>query len=179
MSIREDFLKRRLTAYLDRRSMPRGFEGKPAARDAELEALTRCVLKFAPRERYDEWFNRFEDTLAEDAKTRAWPTEGEIKSAARAIRPTQSRTVVEGDEIDPVKIAAGRINRGEAVGDSWLWGRLALELLASGEVSLAQIRAYRSAVYFAEKKMIGDEVAKAREEQRGDRHRAAEKGLAA
>lgn len=174
MSIRVDFLQRRLEAYLERRSMPHAFKDKPAAMKTELEALMRCVSKFAPRERYDEWFNHFEEVLAEDAKTRAWPTEGEIKAAARAIRPTQTKGVVQGDELDPIKINAGRIGRGEPVGDSWLWGRLAVELLHSGRVSMAQLRPYRSSLYFQEKQLVGEEVAKEREADRLARHEAAE-----
>lgn len=175
MSIREDFLSNRLTGYLDRRSMPKGFEKKPAARDAELQALIRCMCRFAPRERYDDWWNIFEDKLAEDAKTRAWPTEGEIKSAALATRPSASKAIAEAGDFDPIAINAARIERGEAVGDGWLWDRLAVDLLTCGRVSIAQLRPYRSALYFSEKKLYGEEVARRNEQDRDQRHVEAEK----
>lgn len=174
MTIREDFLGEKLERYLSRKTMPRGLDSKPAARDEELQALMRCLTRYAPRERYDEWWPRFEDRLSEDAQTRAWPSEGEIKKAALSIRERQTTTVSQGDEIDPVKVNAERIQRGEAVGDGWLWGRLAVELLQSGRVTMAQLRPYRSALYFSEKDFYGEETARKREQEREARHQHAE-----
>ena len=144
MSIRDDFLERRLDDYLDRRTMPRGFSGKPELIDTETDALHRCVRRFAPMERYDEWFNLFEEKLAEDAKTRAWPTEGEIKAAAQAIRPSSMPTGPKtGFDADPLEIAAKRMNAGDPVAETYVCGNGSDLLQRRGMVPSDVMESYR------------------------------------
>lgn len=144
MSIRSDFLERRFEAYLERRTLPRGFEGKPKLIEVEMDALHRCVDRYAPAERYEPWFAIFEDRLSEDARTRAWPTEGEIKAAANAISmsnaPAGPRT---GYSADPLEIAAKRMNAGEHVAESYVWGERSNLLQSRGMVSPESMEAYR------------------------------------
>jgi hypothetical protein len=144
MNQRSEFLARRLEAYLERRTLPRGFEGKPQLIDSELSALHRCVDRFAPRQQYEEWFDLFEERLAEDAKTRAWPTEGEVKSAAQAVRavvPMQSSS--SGFTADPLDIAAKRINAGDPVAETYIWGKGHDLLMQRGLVPYDTLQAYR------------------------------------
>lgn len=169
MSYRDDWLRGKLREYLNRRTVPRGFEGKADALKAEADALVDCVLRKAPREQYEGWWTTLERRLAEDAKTRAWPTEGEISEAAREIHGPRTVRVAEGDELDRVKIAARRIGAGEAVGDDWLYGRGAVALERSGLVTESQLSRYRSSWFFAMKDVYGETDAKAKEAEARDR----------
>lgn len=175
MNLRENFLTGKLRSFLDRRSMPRGLADKPQAIRDELGSLVRCMVRFAPNHDYEDWWVRFEDRLAEDGQTRAWPTEGEIKKAAMSLRGTISRKPAQGDEIDPITIIAKRMNAGEAVGDSCFYGRVAVDLLRSGNVDMATMRKYRSGFYFSAKNVYGEKQARAMEAELISRHEAAEK----
>lgn len=157
MSIRKDFLERALGGYLARRSPPQSLKNNEAAISAELEALVDAVVRWSPRERYDEWWNLMEVKLAEDAKTRAWPTEGEIKSASMAIRPTKKAFIAEAGDFDPVSITAEKMLNGDPVGDGWIYGARAWEV--SGHVGEDVMRRYRSALFFRLKDVYGQEEA--------------------
>lgn len=174
MGMKEDFLKRGLSGYLLRRVPPRGLETKPQALEAELQALLSCVLRFAPREGYAEWWAQMETRIAEDAQTRAYPTEGEIKKAAMAIKPPKISLIAEADDIDSLKIISDKMNAGEPVGDGSFYGRLAVDIKARGLVSEQTFRAYRSAWYFKAKQVYGQEKALRIEGELKSRHEAAE-----
>lgn len=174
MSIRVEYLTTKLQSYLLRRTMPRGLDGKPDAQTEELSALISCLGRYAPKENYDEWWGNFERVLGEDAQTRAWPTEGEIKAAATKLRKPGGVRVAEAGDSDPLELNAKRIRNREAVGDEYLFGRRAVELLQSGKVTMSDIRPYRSALYFSEKDFYGEEMAKSREEERLRKHERAE-----
>lgn len=171
MDYRREFLRTKLAGYLKRRTMPRGFDGKPEMQKAEVDALLAALSRFAPRSNYEDWWPIFEGKLGEDAKTRAWPTEGEIKSACLAIRPTASVRIAEPGDFDPVQINANRMNRGEAVGDYWIWGRGAVELRHL--VTEETLSAYRSGLFFKMKDVWGEEKAKSKEQEFKARHAAA------
>lgn len=170
MSYRDDWLRGRLRSYLARRTVPRGFEGKEDSLKAEANALVECVLRKAPRDGFEDWWNAVERVLAEEAKTRAWPTEGEITEAARSVRGIVGKTVSQGDELDPVHVAADRMNSGDSVGEHWLYGVCALDLEESGLVSAETMRRHRSAWYFAMKDTYGEDVARATEDDRKSKH---------
>lgn len=174
MNARKEFLEQNLRSYLGRRSMPRSLEGKPDAQREELAALVACVSRFAPNIGYDSWWPGFVVKLAEDGQTRAWPTEGEIKKAATVIRGTITKTVSEGDEVDPLDIIAKRIKANEPVGDGYIYGRLAVDLLRSGRVSRDELTAYRSGFYFHLRKVYGDDEAREIEARCILRHQDAE-----
>ena len=83
-------------------------------------------------------------------------------------------------------IVARRMQRGDAVGEGWLYGYLAVRLLATGLVDGETMRRYRSAAYFARKHAYGVDKATAWEDERKDAHdkaraifRASAEGLAA
>ena len=172
---RDNFVTGKLRSYLDRKTAPRGIADKPAAMREELASLVRCVLRFAPRQQWEEWWPKFEDRLSEDATTRAWPTEGEVKKAAGLLRGIVSVKPAEGDEIDPLAIEAKRMAEGKPVGDEFLYGRRAVGLLRRGLVDQDTMRRYRSALYFSAKGVYGDEPARRMEAEWIARHEAAEK----
>ncbi len=86
MSNRDDDLNDRLSSYLDRRSPPQRIAKNPAAMAAEFRDLLAVVLRQAPGRDIEAWWDGMERHLAENAKTRAWPTVAEIVDAAKATR---------------------------------------------------------------------------------------------
>ncbi len=174
MNPRIEFLRGKLRDYLTRRTMPRGLQDKPDAHKAELSALIDCLLRYAPRQGYDEWWSKLETHLDENADTRAWPTVSEIKKAAISLRGTQSKHIAEADDIDPIKIIGERMSAGEAVGDGYLYGRMALDLEKRGLVSPDVLRKCRSALYFNLKHVYGEEKARTMEAAFLKRHERAE-----
>ena len=170
MAYREDFLRTKLKQFLERRSMPRQLDGKPQAIAEEIQALAVAVGKFAPRGDYEDWWPRFIERLDEESKTRAWPTAFEMKNAAKGLSGPVSKHMAEGNETDPLEINAKRMNAGDPVGDGYLYGRLAAELLAKGLVSEATMRAYRSGLFFNAKAAYGEEGALKLEAEWKDRH---------
>ncbi|MDP5216711.1 hypothetical protein Q5Y75_05730 [Ruegeria sp. 2205SS24-7] len=159
---RETFLTQKITGYLDRKSPPRNLGARAQA--DEMQSLVRCFMRYAPRDRFEEWWPRFEDRLDEDAKTRAWPTAGEVKAAATAIAGPSSKRPAQGDEIDPLDIYAKRMERGEPVPDGCFYGRIAVDMQARGLVNSDTLRKYRSAWYFKLKAQYDEEYARQKED---------------
>lgn len=175
MSFRDDFLRTRLRKYIDRRTMPQGFAGNIEAQQAEIAALLAVLSRHAPRDGLDAWWPRFEAVLGENAKTRAWPSENEIATAAKQARPQTSEGPKEPFKVDALDLNARRMNAGEAVGDSWLYGHYAVALERSGLVTKTTMRQYRSALYFRFKEVYGEDVARDMERALIARHEIAEK----
>lgn len=175
MNPRVEFLTEKLTAYLDRRSIPRNLADRPDARNAELSALVHTLVRYAPRQEYGEWWAKIEVILAENADTRAWPTQSEIKSAAGKLSGSNTKHIADGSEIDPLEVIAGRMNAGELVGDGYIYGKLAVDLVRRGLVSNDRMRQYRSALYFSSKKIYGEGEARRLEAEFVARHEKAEK----
>lgn len=172
-NIRDRFLTERITGYLERKAPPRNLS--PKAQADEMAALIRCFMRFAPKEGFEDWWPRFEDRLDEDAKTRAWPNAGEIKSAAMAVRGPSSKRISEGDEINPLEVYGKRMEAGEAVPQGCLYGRMALDLLGGGHVTQDLLRKYRSAWYFMLKGQYGEEYARQKEAEAIALHESVER----
>lgn len=58
----------------------------PAAQADELAALARAINSAAPSLGYEAWWPRFEDALLAGLSSRAWPTLGEVRRAAREVQ---------------------------------------------------------------------------------------------
>lgn len=144
MSVRNEFLTRRLDEYLDRRNPPQHLVGKPEIAAKEMSALERTLIRHAPIQGYDDWFERFEDQLGQINKTRVWPTEYEIHEAIRAVRPQNSRRAPETfDKTDPLDLAARRMQAGEPVAPACVFGRHSNMLLSRGMISQERMDIYR------------------------------------
>lgn len=169
----------RLIRYLNRRVMPKHLDGKQEARDEELDAMVRRIMRAAPSgERLADWFAQLSDRLDETAQTRAWPSVSEIGEAARAISSGMVMRDMTGDpEPDRLaehRIAARKIKAGEPVGDGWLWGRNAVVMLARGLVERADIDRYRAMLRRSMAGVWGDEAADRAISGFAERHAAAE-----
>jgi hypothetical protein len=169
---RNEWLAGALSRYLDRRTIPQGFKDKPEALRDEAQALVRALIRLAPVDGYQEWCGDFIDKLAMDAQTRAWPTQGEMQAAAKALRKSAIRPfdVQSQVKFDPLAIAAKRIRSGEAVGDEYLWGRCCVEMQRAHGVTDEELKPYRSAVFFADKDMVDESGALEREAHRKALH---------
>lgn len=174
MSIRNEFLTAKLKSYLDRRTPPQGIANNLEAQKNELAALMSTLSRYAPRDGLQEWWAKFETVLGENARTRAWPTENEIATAGKEVRGPREPSSSEPYVFDGVEVNASRMNAGEAVGDSWLFGRQAVALERSGLVTKATMRQYRSGLYFRLKEVYGEQEAKRMEADLIARHEAAE-----
>lgn len=173
MSFRKSEISTRLIRFLDRRSVPMHLSDKPSAQQDEIDALLQCVLRYAPRADYMPWLERLISEMSANAKTRGWPSEADVASAAREMSKVGSIKPADGGEIDFLQVVADRMNEGEAVGDECFYGRIAQRLLDSGKVSEATMRKYRSAWYFNAKDVYGEEKAREKEAQAQERMRHA------
>lgn len=164
-------LKTRLSRFIARRDVPRRLEAKPEAINDELSALTATVERFAPRdaEALANWWGRFEVQLGLEAD-RYWPTEKQIAEAAKAIAPASGNRPREKGDTDEARIAADRMNAGEPVGEGWLYGTLACDMIERRLVDEPTMRKYRSKAYFHRKDVLGAEAADAWEADRKAMH---------
>lgn len=174
MTAKSDYLTRVFSGYLDRRSVPQHLHGKDAAQADEFSALIRSVVKCAPESNYQEWWPRMEDAIDSIMRTRVWPTVNEIRGAARLVTKNAPEKKASSDwEANPVAINARRIRAGEPVADAWCYGRCAVDLLLSGQITEGDLAPYRSGMFFKERDVIGEETARTREKSRRARHDAA------
>ena len=151
MSLHEADLKARLVRYLDRRQMPRRLEGKGGAMEDEMRALVAALARVAPRsaDRLADWWPHFEAALGEIATGGLWPTEREIRDAAKMVGSIAPQVAVAPEPKSEHQIIADRMARGEPVGEGWLYGRAACELIRQRLVDQATMSAYRSGAFFA------------------------------
>ena len=174
MNLHDADLKSKLTRFLGRKSPPKLLDSKPDMQSDEIAALVSALKRVAPRDqdRLRDWWQSFEPALSESCG-RMWPTEKEIVQVGRAtnekLRPiggVHKSTA----QIDPAEQAARRMARGEAVGECWLYGVSACELIARGLIDEATMRKYRSAAYFARKQFYGEAKARQWEDEAKARH---------
>lgn len=165
----------RLTRFLERRQIPRRIEGKEAATRDEIKALSDAVYRSAPRDTQAlaAWWPAFERALGEIGSG-LWPTEREIKDAAKiatAERPVRSGQASE--QTDAVAITAQAMDAGRAVGEGWLYGRNAVELIRRQLVTREVMTAYRSGAFLARREIYGEAAALQWEAEAKARHDAA------
>ena len=176
MNLRQADITEMLERWLDRLAPPRHLSEKPQAAQEEVEALLRILTKMAPQADYQPFIRRVFDQVEYVAKARTWPTVSEIGSACAAVRKESPKADdLTGDSAakSPVEIAAARMSRGDPVGEQWLYGTLACELIASGNVDEATMRRYRSGAFFAQKHTYGEDAARRWEAEMQARHDAA------
>jgi hypothetical protein len=170
--MKAEYIRPKFLAFLNRRAIPRHLDNKADVQRDEIAALLRAVTAVCPDRNYQEWWPRFEDALDEAADYRTWPTVSEIRKASSQC----SRGVaVSGGpvEFDTNRINADRIKAGHPVGDFWVYGRGAAELLESGLVTEEDLKPLRSKLFFAMVDVLGEEPALEREKAFKAHHAAA------
>ena len=96
---------------------------------------------------YTEWFGDFEEALLGNLETRTWPTAKQIGQAAKEIAPKRPEfrddTQQKGYEPDELKINAKRIQNREDVGENYIFGTMANQMVRLGLVSEDQLQPYK------------------------------------
>lgn len=175
MSIREAEVAEYLSRWLDRYAVPVHLRGKAEATQAEAECLARILCKFAPAMDYITFLNQVFDQVDFQARTRFWPTIAELGAACSNVRKGTKllpERAIEPD-LSPVAIIARKMRRGEPVGEGYLWGIGAVELIARRLVDEATMRGYRIAAFNDRKAVYGDEAALRWEAEAEARHKDA------
>ena len=177
MSLHAADLRARLMRFLGRKEAPRHLAGKDAAQEDEIRALLGAVARAAPAdpERLALWWPVFEACLGEDVG-RFWPDERQIRDAAKRARAEAPQPAVRdttGPDMRAVTIAARRMQQGEPVGEEWLYGRQACEMIREGLVSREAMERYRSAAYLSRRGVWGEAEALAWEAAAKARHEEA------
>lgn len=175
MSLHEADIRSRLIRLLDRKAMPKRLEGKGGAMEDEIRALTSAVQRNAPKatDRLADWWPHFEAALGEIAVGGLWPTEREIRDAAKAVGNIAPQVAVTVEAKSDRQITADRMARGDAVGEGWLYGRAACELIRERLVDQETMGRYRSAAFLARKAAYGEVAARQWESERRAEHEAA------
>lgn len=179
MNMHEADIKGRLVRYLDRRQMPRRLEGKGGAMEDEIKALLAVAMRVAPRQtdHLAEWWPHFEAALGEIVSGGLWPTEREMRDAAKQVGIAAPSVAAPPPMKTEYEIIGGRMERGDAVGEGWLYGRAACELIKRGLVDQKTMTDYRSGAFLARREMYGEAAALAWEVEAKERHEAAKEAF--
>ena len=175
MSIRSAEISKILIRFLDRYSPPLSIKDKPQAVQDEADGLLRIILRFAPNDGYAHWVDMALERCAEQMKTRAWPTMNEMGAVCSNMRKETAVHVTDmtGAAQDECQTMADRISKKMPIGDSWVYGLRAVELVDRGYATEADLDAYRSGLFFSMKASWGHERAVAVENEFKSRHEAA------
>lgn len=172
MNFRNEEIAAVLRRWLERFSPPASIKDNPRAAQDSADALLRILLKYAPPADYVPWAHRALDQTEAQMKTRAWPTVHELGAACINMRKDEPKRGEAATSLDPFEIAAKRIRNGDAVGDMWIYGHHAHEIVARGMVTEAQLQPYRSGLFFQMKSAWGEDAAISAEAEFRRRHAA-------
>lgn len=175
MNLHDADISSRLARFLGRKAMPRRLEGKPSAEEDEVRALCAALSRNAPRgaDALAQWWPAFEAALGEICGA-MWPTEREVKDAAQGTSKAMPAVASSSaPDMRPEAMAARRMQAGEPVGEHFLYGFCAVEMIAAGLVDEGTMRRYRSGAFLARREAYGEEAAAAWETAAKAKHDAA------
>lgn len=180
MNFRQTEITAALTDWLDRYSCPMNLRDKPKAAQAEAEALAGVLLKYAPQTEYRPFLNQVFGQLDCQMKTRAWPTVGEVVAVCVNLRKEAAkggRSLDQGEVKDmrPCAIAARAMAEGKPIGEGWLYGRQAVEMIAEGLIDRDTMQRYRSAAFLRRKAAYDETSALEWEAEAKQRHEDAKR----
>ena len=144
--MRNNELKEKTLKMLGRLNAPRAVQNNDENMKSEAEFLCNQIIKLAPSKNYIEWFQDFEQNILSNLETRTWPTAKEISKSAKAIapkRPEFRELSPEKYEPNELKINADRINNGEPVGENYIMGAMADQMVKAGLVAEKQLEPYK------------------------------------
>lgn len=169
-------IAKQFTDWLDRYSQPMNLRDKPQAAQSEVEALISVLIKMAPQTDYQPFIRAVTDKLDFTMKVRTWPSVQELGAACSNVRkenPQRISSAMPEVDLSPEGINSRRMMSGQPVGEGWLYGRQACDLIAKGIVTQEVMQRYRSGAFFARKAMYGEEAALRWEAEAKERHEAA------
>jgi len=152
---RNEAIAEELRRWLERYSPPLSLRANPRAMQDETTALLKILVRKAPNEGYLQWCQDVFEECSKLMKTRAWPTVNELGSACSAMARRGGNIPNALWEMDPLALAARRIKSGEPVGDGYIYGHLAHQLLTAGMVTEDDLKPYRSGLFFMMKDAWG------------------------
>tara|TARA_B100000035_G_scaffold92803_1_gene78498 strand:+ start:413 stop:874 length:462 start_codon:yes stop_codon:yes gene_type:complete len=144
--MRNEELKEKTLKMLGRLNAPRAVQNNDENMKSEAEFLCNQIIKLAPSKNYNEWFQDFEENLLSNLETRTWPTAKEISKSAKAIAPKRPEfKELEPEKYQPneLKINANRINNSEPVGENYIMGAMAEQMVRAGLVAEKQLEPYK------------------------------------
>jgi hypothetical protein len=144
--MRNNELKEKTLKILGRLNAPRAVQNNDENMKSEAEFLCNQIIKLAPSRNYNEWFQDFEENLLSNLETRTWPTAKEISKSAKAIAPKRPEfRELEPEKYQPneLKINADRINNNEPVGENYIMGAMAEQMVRAGLVAEKQLEPYK------------------------------------
>lgn len=161
-AFRKPEIAKLFTEWLDRYAPPQNLRDKPQAAQAEIDALIGVLLKMAPQAEYAPFIRAATEKLDFTMKVRTWPSVQELHSACTNVRKEMPRPLdLSGDTVDmsPEAINSRRMMNGQPVGEGWLYGRQACDLIAKGIVTREVMERYREAAYRARAELYEAEAA--------------------
>lgn len=164
------------TRWLERYSPPAQIRDNSRAQQDEVTALLCVLLRFAPQNKYLDFIAKVIDQTEFQMKTRAWPTKGEIGAVCINVLKSnpQGRIDMTGlVDMSNVAITARKMKRGDSVGEGWLYGINACELIRRGLVDRHTMDAYRTGAFLARRATSGEAEALKWEAEAKARHEAA------
>ena len=138
--------KEKTLKMLGRLNAPRAVQNNDENMKNEAEFLCNQIIKLAPSKNYNEWFKDFEENLLSNLETRTWPTAKEISKSAKVIAPKRPEfRELEPEKYEPneLKINADRINNNEPVGENYVMGAMAEQMVRAGLVAEKQLEPYK------------------------------------
>jgi len=145
--MRDEQLQELTLKLLSRLNPPRAIIGQAKAIKDEASFLSKCISRHAPSRGLTDWFEEFEEAVLGNLETRTWPTAKELSKAAQQIRkakPVFADHSVEAEWLlNPVTINAKRIQGGHPVCETWLSGKKAQSLMATGMISESDLAKYK------------------------------------
>lgn len=177
MSNRNEYLSQYFNEWLDRFSPPRAIQNNPKAMQDDANSMLAIVNKYAPSQNYAEWLDKVLTDLTENMTTRSWPAPGELVKACKARFEHREKPKGEEWVLDECASIGAKMKEGKPVGEGWLYGRSAVDLIKRGLVDYDTMTAYRSAAFLSRKATQGEESALAWEADAKDRHEAAKEML--
>lgn len=171
--IRESEIAKTFAEWLQFYSPPRQIAQSPEMMQKESERLLSIIVKMAPHEGYNGWVGAVLDVVASNMKTRAWPTVAEIGAACSSQNKSLRKSpdaAPQPTAMDVYELNANRMKAGEPVGEGYLYGKEAIEMIVRGLIDEATMTRYRSGAFFARKNAYGEEAALAWEAEAKQRH---------
>lgn len=168
--------RRELTKFLSRYSPPRAMndEAQAASFMGICTAINKRIAANVNEGVFRDRLSKIFEAVADTHETNAWPVQSVfVKAAGLVAKRTQAEGTSAGDwkPSDPLRRAIDRMQRHEAVEERFLYGPEAHEI--ERVVGSDLLKAYRSALFFSERNVYGEDEALDRERARKDKHERA------
>lgn len=126
-------------------NMPSNIDPKIAASDV-IEAINSQIPSHLSAEQIGNLLASTAKEIARSARSRTLPPARDFVEAtlqaSSAFRVSTPTSATQPHQIDPLRLAAKKIKRGDAVGEDWIKGERRKQLLSNGLVTEADLHPY-------------------------------------